>query len=305
MVMRHVGPQRSQTSQNARAALAAYTTEHLFLYGLCPMPITENARHGICKSEMKLSSPAPMRLKRLLQRAVNSSERVLPRRISGGRFELGGQVFGHPVEESGRQFFGLGLLIFERSRLTALDDHGLPTALSRFDHGCADLIPPPKRGGKKNPFLPLRISGPRGSYVRDMAITNVAVLGAPGASGRVSSGGGIVNLSRTEGSVRSVETSASGICQVVQLAISGYFKHHENPNQCAAAEGLPVPRIIAYRMLAYHRFAMRHCDVEGLRADRGVIVRPEAIRVGVTRFGSTFANWSGAIVLAPMTNASR
>lgn len=67
------------------------------------------------------------------------------------------------------------------------------------------------------------------------------------------------------------------------------FQRHENPNQCPAPEGLPVPsRIIAYPVLAYHRFAMSTADVEDLLAERGVI--REAIRLWVNRFGTHFAN---------------
>jgi putative transposase len=50
------------------------------------------------------------------------------------------------------------------------------------------------------------------------------------------------------------------------------------------------PEIIAYAVWAYHRFAMSTADVEDLRAERGVIVSREAIRLWFNRFGPHFAN---------------
>nr|QCL09557.1 transposase IS66 family protein [Rhizobium rhizogenes] len=48
--------------------------------------------------------------------------------------------------------------------------------------------------------------------------------------------------------------------------------------------------IIAYTVWAYHRFALSTGDVEDLRAERGVIVNRELIRLWVNRFGRHFAD---------------
>jgi len=56
-------------------------------------------------------------------------------------------------------------------------------------------------------------------------------------------------------------------------------------------KGFRFPReIIAYAVWAYYRFAMSTADVEDLLAERGVIVRREAIRLCVNRFGPHSAN---------------
>ncbi|TYB84346.1 IS6 family transposase [Oceaniovalibus sp. ACAM 378] len=56
-------------------------------------------------------------------------------------------------------------------------------------------------------------------------------------------------------------------------------------------KGFPYPReIIAYAVWAYHRFALSTADVEGLLAERGVLVSREAIRLWVNRFGWHFAD---------------
>ncbi|QIE43818.1 IS6 family transposase (plasmid) [Rhodobacteraceae bacterium SC52] len=47
--------------------------------------------------------------------------------------------------------------------------------------------------------------------------------------------------------------------------------------------------IVAYAVWAYHRFALSTADVEDLRAERGVIVSREAVRLWVNRFGAHFA----------------
>jgi putative transposase len=63
------------------------------------------------------------------------------------------------------------------------------------------------------------------------------------------------------------------------------------PTSMLRLKGFRFPReIIAYAVWAYHRFAMSTADVEDLRADRGVIVSREAIRLWVNRFGPHFAN---------------
>ena len=55
-------------------------------------------------------------------------------------------------------------------------------------------------------------------------------------------------------------------------------------------KGFRYPReILAYAVWAYHRFALSTADVEDLLAERGVIVRCEAIRLWVNRFGTHFA----------------
>jgi putative transposase len=55
-------------------------------------------------------------------------------------------------------------------------------------------------------------------------------------------------------------------------------------------KGFRHPReIIAYAVLAYHRFALSTADVEDLLAERGVIVSRETIRLWVKRFGAHFA----------------
>ena len=55
-------------------------------------------------------------------------------------------------------------------------------------------------------------------------------------------------------------------------------------------KGFRHPReVIAYAVWAYHRFALSAADVEGLLAERGVMVSREAIRGWVNRFGAHFA----------------
>lgn len=52
---------------------------------------------------------------------------------------------------------------------------------------------------------------------------------------------------------------------------------------------MPV-KIIAYAVWAYHRIALSTVDVEGLLAERGVVVSREAIRLWVNRFGRHLAD---------------
>ena len=55
-------------------------------------------------------------------------------------------------------------------------------------------------------------------------------------------------------------------------------------------KGFRFPRdIIAYAVWAYHRVALSCAAVEGLLAERGVIVSRETVRNWVTRFGRFFA----------------
>ncbi len=56
-------------------------------------------------------------------------------------------------------------------------------------------------------------------------------------------------------------------------------------------KGFRFPReVVAYAVWAYHRFALSTADVEGLLAERGIIVSHEAIRLWVNRFCRHFAN---------------
>ena len=62
------------------------------------------------------------------------------------------------------------------------------------------------------------------------------------------------------------------------------------PGTMLRLKGFRRPReIIAYAVLAYHRFALRTAGVEDLLAEGGVIVRRESTRLWVNRFGSHFA----------------
>ena len=61
------------------------------------------------------------------------------------------------------------------------------------------------------------------------------------------------------------------------------------PSHTPRLKGFSYPReIIAYAVWVYHRFALSTADVEDLLAERGVIVRREAIRLWVNRFGCHF-----------------
>ena len=52
------------------------------------------------------------------------------------------------------------------------------------------------------------------------------------------------------------------------------------PTNVLRLKGFRFPRdIIAYAVLAYHRFAMSTADVEDLLAERGVIVSRDATRL--------------------------
>jgi putative transposase len=58
----------------------------------------------------------------------------------------------------------------------------------------------------------------------------------------------------------------------------------------ARLKGFRFPRgIVAYAVWACHRFALSTADVEDLLAERGVIVRREAIRLWVKQSGAYFA----------------
>jgi len=50
------------------------------------------------------------------------------------------------------------------------------------------------------------------------------------------------------------------------------------------------PEIISYTMWVYHRFCMSFRDVEGLLAERGIIVSFEAIRQWCRKFGPAMHN---------------
>ena len=49
------------------------------------------------------------------------------------------------------------------------------------------------------------------------------------------------------------------------------------------------PEIIGYAVWVYHRFTLSFRDIEGLLAERGVIVSYEATRLWCKRFGSVYA----------------
>jgi putative transposase len=56
-------------------------------------------------------------------------------------------------------------------------------------------------------------------------------------------------------------------------------------------KGFRFPReVIAYSVWVYRRFAMSAADVEGLLAERGVIVSRKAVRLWIKPFGAHFAN---------------
>jgi len=63
------------------------------------------------------------------------------------------------------------------------------------------------------------------------------------------------------------------------------------PTHMPRLKGFRYPReIISYAVWAYHRLALSAADVEDLLAARGVLVRREAIRLWVNRFGRYFAD---------------
>ena len=63
------------------------------------------------------------------------------------------------------------------------------------------------------------------------------------------------------------------------------------PPDIGRLEGVGFPReIIAYAVWGVLRFASSTADFEDLLAERGAIVRREAIRLWVKRFGSHFAD---------------
>ena len=62
------------------------------------------------------------------------------------------------------------------------------------------------------------------------------------------------------------------------------------PSAFPRLKGFRFPReIVAYAVWAYHRFALSTADVEGLFAERGVIVSRQTVRLWINRFGRHFA----------------
>jgi len=61
-------------------------------------------------------------------------------------------------------------------------------------------------------------------------------------------------------------------------------------NQSKIYKRFPFPaKIIQYAVWLYHRFNLSHRDIEGLLAERGIIVSYEAIRLWCNRFGPKYA----------------
>ena len=49
------------------------------------------------------------------------------------------------------------------------------------------------------------------------------------------------------------------------------------------------PDIISYAVWLYHRFNLSHRDIADLRAERGITVSREAIRLWCIKFGALYA----------------
>jgi putative transposase len=85
------------------------------------------------------------------------------------------------------------------------------------------------------------------------------------------------------------ETCPEGIAKLFAASAAGTGRAMQIPSSMPRLKGFRFPReIVAYAVWACHRFVLSTADIEDLLAERGIIVRREAIRLWVNRFGAHF-----------------